>query len=254
MLNFAFGSAACTDMQGLHARHAAALVVLLSGAACTQEQQCYTASEDLPFAGLCPHSELECPPCPATRPVKCPTGGCEVNPRDCLPNVNIRGKCDAEECSGIEFCHIHVGLAYACWEWGHWTEHNATFSFEQLNPLACGHCLNTRSRYRCAACCGQQARARWRSTYSDAPAAERLGIGTREGALEGAAFLMQGTKWVCMIKAVAERLELANSAAGLAGPDRVEEAAADPPPPPPSVLNDLEAALAFPMPAEYSLS
>ena len=95
-----------------------------------------SSATDLPFSGVCPASELSCPMCPLETPVKCPSGLCAANVRECTPNVYIRGEtpgatlafhllqpfvvqlvgdCNATHCAGIEFCHLHASLRYACW-------------------------------------------------------------------------------------------------------------------------------------------
>lgn len=212
---------------------------------------CADAAADLPFGGVCPPSELECPPCPVTRPIKCPSGGCQADVRDCDANVRLRGRCSGgglpgggSTCEDVEWCHIRAGLPYACWEQGN-SEHVASLSFEPQpafeKPMACGHCLPTRSHYRCADCCSQHAVAGWAS--DTAAAAPYHG---------GPSAFMSGSRWVCLLRDVAAEMGLSNSAAGLAGtpsPPPVEV-----PPPPPSVLDDVAAALAFPMPPEYSLT
>jgi len=99
--------------------------------------------ESLAHGGACPASELTCPACPQGQ-FKCPSGGCVSNVRDCTANVYIRGappkrffkctlaaesaravrgrlpgECDANRCTGIEFCHLHEAFEYACWGTSH---------------------------------------------------------------------------------------------------------------------------------------
>ena len=130
---------------------------------------CADEAADLPFGGVCPPSELQCPGCINDAPIKCPSGLCEENVRNCLPNVNIRGKCSDTQCTGVEYCHMHPGMLYACWEAtprGVDSHHVATLELAQdTTPAnACGYCLATlRSHYTCANCCGSQAVVSWSS-------------------------------------------------------------------------------------------
>ena len=77
-------------------------------------QQCEVAL--LPFGGLCPPSELVCPPCPLETPIKCPGGGCVLDVRRCEPNVWLQGPCNATACTGVQQCHVLLHAPFACWE------------------------------------------------------------------------------------------------------------------------------------------
>ena len=158
----------------------------------------------LAHGGLCPPSELECPPCPSGT-YKCPTGGCEADIRQCLPNVNLRGECSGTKCINVDWCHLMGNVDYACWEAGDSSE-TASMRFSALNRDKCGYCTTVRSRYPCELCCGTDAEVTWSGTL------HRAGdVGRKEGGI-----FMEGSRWVCMLSTLAASLSLSNVAAGIA--------------------------------------
>lgn len=187
---------------------------------------CDAAASLLPFGGVCPASETVCPPCTAEAPVKCPSGGCKADIRQCTPNVVFRGDCDGGSCEGVEWCHLYPRRQHACWEAGS-SHANASVVFQALDPTACGHCLPTRSHYACHRCCGERATAQWSGTYS---APDRAGV-------RGGGLFMSGSRWVCMLAEVAEAFDLENS---------VVASLVRPPPPPDTSVGALP-----PLPAQY---
>ena len=176
-------------------------------------------ASELAHGGECPPSERECLPCPAGE-YKCPQGGCRANIRDCTPNVFIRGACDGATCNDIEWCHLYGRpLEYACWEIAG-SEANATMTFGSLERDKCGWCLGQSgvlSHYPCELCCGAHATAAWSGAYE-----------TADPGRQGGGLFMEGTRWACLLKEVAARYGLANSAANLEAP------VPPTPPPPPS--------------------
>lgn len=203
---------------------------------------CVQSAAALPFGGMCPGTELECPPCPWDAPVKCPSGGCAAHVRECHPNVFLRGNCDSTTCEGVNWCHILPRMHYACWEQAPST-HNATLTFSSLDDGRCGTCLPLISRYRCTACCGRDGVANWAGSYA-----------TTEPDRSGGGVFMHGSRWVCILIEVARQLQLDNPVADLVAP--VPPSPSPPPPPPPRqphVIPLEELALSFPMPDEYDL-
>ena len=201
---------------------------------------CVPRSIDLPFTGICPPSELTCPPCPDTAPYKCPSGGCQANVRDCKPNVVLHGPCNSTTCIESHWCHILPGFTYACWEISP-SDHNATLTFSALDEGRCSTCNPLISRYVCSSCCGTRGVAAWTGSY-ETNAPDRLGGGV----------FMHGSRWVCLLRDVAAGMTLANTAANLVlppPPPPPPAAAPSPPPPPPPEFD----AFTFPMPGEYSL-
>ena len=178
----------------------------------------FGGADALVHGGLCPASELECPDCAPKTPVRCPQGDCRASVRDCTPNVYIRGECGPATCGSVEFCHLHPGAPYACWQ-STPSEHNASMTFSRVEPNRCGHCTSLLSHYPCANCCGERADAAWSGSYASPIPAH-----------DGGAIFMEGTRWICMLTEVAARQELANSAAGLSGAPPQD---AGPPPSPP---------------------
>ena len=135
---------------------------------------CVPRSIDLPFTGICPPSELTCPPCPDTAPYKCPSGGCQANVRDCKPNVVLHGPCNSTTCIESHWCHILPGFTYACWEISP-SDHNATLTFSALDEGRCSTCNPLISRYVCSSCCGTRGVAAWTGSYeTDAIRRRRL--------------------------------------------------------------------------------
>ena len=206
---------------------------------------CVPRAADLPFAGVCPASELVCPACPPLTPVKCPSGGCAADVRSCAPNV-VLGHCNATICHSVHWCHILPQYTYACWEQAP-SEHNATLVFTALDEGRWGTCNRLISRYRCASCCGTLGLASWQGTHAtDAPGREGGGV------------FMSGARYVCLLRDVAKSMiaaapSLANTAASLRPPPLPPPPPSPPPPPlasPPPLYDEFT----FPMPAEYSLS
>lgn len=204
-------------------------------------EACTTRVQDLPFGGVCPPSELTCPPCPLSAPYKCPSGGCAADVSTCHPNVFLRGSCNATICEEVHWCHILPRMEYACWERSP-SEYTAALTFSSIDHGRCATCNHIISRYQCSDCCGLKGVARWSGTYeTDAP-----------GRAGGGVF-MEGGRWICLLRDVAAGMGLTNVAANLSPPQ--------PPPLPPSpsppaestALPPEEAAYSFPMPAEYSL-
>lgn len=206
-----------------------------------QGPQCTRTAATLPFGGVCPSTELVCPVCPQESPIKCPMGGCATDVRDCPPNVFFRGDCNASVCTEVHWCHVLVGLPYACWEQAPSAE-NATLSFVALDQGTCGICTHLISRYQCNSCCGTRAVARWSGSY-------QTGAPDRRG---GGVF-MDGSRWVCLLRDVAASFHLENAAAELFARPPPPPPTLPPSPPPPPPMLDLDA-LNFPMPAEYDLS
>ena len=206
----------------------------MAGAACVPR------AADLPFGGVCPATELTCPPCPRTSPVKCPSGGCADVPNQCTPNVLFRN-CNETVCREVQWCHVLPRMPYACWEQAP-SSQTAHIVFESIDEGRCGTCNHIVSRYHCSSCCGSRAVATWESTYRT-PAPDRLGGGV----------FMQGSRWVCMLRAVAAGLELGNAASGLEAPAPTLPPLPSPPPPSPPPPPAADAAYTFPMPAEYDL-
>ena len=131
-------------------------------------------AERLPFGGLCPSTELVCPPCPAATPIKCPSGGCVADVRRCRENVWLRGTCNHTTCEGVHFCHTHRRMTHVCWEvWP--STHNATLVFQDMGVATCGTCEHVWSRYPCAKCCGTRAVASWSGSHSTTAEARRGG-------------------------------------------------------------------------------
>ena len=83
---------------------------------------------------------------------------------ECTANVFVHGACDNSTCTGIEYCHLHAGTQYACWEV---TPSAATASmvFTQLRTNDCGYCTSLLSHYPCESCCGDRASASWSGSY-----------------------------------------------------------------------------------------
>ena len=185
--------------------HAAVVLLVLSICTVVDGNSCDVAR--LPFAGMCPPSELVCPACPLEAPVKCPTGGCVADVRTCPPNVWLRGTCNATTCDGVQWCHVLQHYSYVCWERAPST-HNATLTFTDMGHVACGVCTDVYTRYPCQDCCGGQAVGSWSSSYA-----------TDTPRLRGGGVFMEGGWWVCMLKEVAEVFGIANAAAGLEGRD-----------------------------------
>ena len=163
-----------------------------------------TGTGPIAHGGLCPAFELTCPPCPSGH-VKCPTGSCMPNVRECPGNVNVRGDCNGTNCDEVEWCHLHAERDYACWEVGP-SEEFASMRFEALKPDKCGYCSSVHSRYPCNDCCGVQAHASWSGSL------HRPGDASRR---EGGVF-MSGSRWVCLLREAAITLGLSNAAAGIA--------------------------------------
>ena len=204
---------------------------------------CVTRAADLPFGGVCPASELVCPACPPTAPVKCPSGGCSSDVRTCTPNVHLRGSCNATVCEEVHWCHILPHMTYACWEQAP-SKQNATMIFHALDEGRCGTCNRLLSKYTCAACCGTRGELRWRGSYE-----------TTRPMRNGGGVFMEGGRWVCILQGVAEipSMRLENDAADIRTPAPPPPPPPLPPPPPPSpppLLNEFN----FPMPDEYSLT
>ena len=203
---------------------------------------CVQSAAALPFGGVCPASELVCPACPWNTPVKCPSGGCAADVRDCHPNVLLRGACNSTTCEEAHWCHILPRMQYACWEQAPSTQ-TATMTFSSLDEGRCGTCLHLTSRYQCSSCCGVRGVTAWSGTYE-----------THMPDRDGGGVFMHGSRWVCLLVEVAAGLELGNVAAGLEAPDPPPPLASPPPPPPePPAISEEEAARAFPMPEAYSL-
>ena len=194
------------------------------------------SAASLRHGGVCPASELSCPACPAHTPIKCPQGLCTDDVRTCTPNVLIRGYCNSTHCDGVEHCHVHATLQYACWEQAP-SKANASFLFPAVEKSACGYCTNLLSHYPCSDCCGTRAAMQWNGTYrTDAPYRQGGGV------------WMEGSRWVCLLKDVALGFNLSNPAAGLIPPP----AASAPPPLTPATASFTAAT--YEMPAEYNLS
>ena len=217
----------------------ATVVAALAAFGMASSGSCVLRAADLPFGGVCPASELVCPACPPSAPVKCPSGGCASSVRECAPNV-VLGRCNATTCEDVHWCHILPIMPYACWEQAP-SDHNATLIFSALDVGRCNTCNHLISRYQCASCCGTRGVASWQGSYATT-------IPNRD---EGGVF-MQGGRWVCMLRDVAATLSLENEAANLIAPAPPPQPPSPPPPPaesPPPLFN----AFTFPMPDEYSL-
>jgi hypothetical protein len=203
------------------------------------------AHEELPFGGLCPREELVCPPCPEETPFKCPSGGCTRDIRTCEPNLWFKGTCNSTVCEGVQWCHAQLHRPYSCWEVYPSTA-NGTVRFVQLGPAGCSSCFLVRSRYPCGECCGSRGIAAWRSTHE-----------TNAPGRDGGAVFMQGSRWVCLLAAVAEQMNLLDaSPAVLTGVDTPDDAS-------PGVSGSAEpretaaptwTEYDFPMPVQFSLS
>ena len=142
--------------------------------------------------------------------------------------------------------HVLPRLAYACWEQAP-SKHTAALTFLALDPGRCGTCHHLVSRYVCSDCCGIRGVAEWSGTHATA-LPERQGGGV----------FMEGARWVCLLREVAQVMGLENSASGLR-PEYIEGPPLPRPPwipplspPPPSQLAAADA-YAFPMPNEYNL-
>ena len=120
----------------------------------------------LPFSGICPPTELECPPCPLGH-VKCPGGGCSVSIRLCEPNVWAHGPCNASTCERVEQCHLLLQTQLRCWEVAP-SEATATMLISDLGTPTCSRCQGILSRYVCDQCCSVGAIVSWNSSYAAA--------------------------------------------------------------------------------------
>ena len=164
---------------------------------------------------------------------------------ECTANVFVHGACDNSTCTGIEYCHLHAGTQYACWEV---TPSAATASmvFTQLRTNDCGYCTSLLSHYPCESCCGDRASASWSGSYI-----------TTEPDRKGGGVFMEGSWWVCLLMEVAAGFGLANAAAGLEEPlPPVVEPPSPPPPLPdwPALLAQDQAAAAELMPESWNES
>ena len=116
----------------------------------------HSSGQRFGLGGVCPPSELTCPPCPWDAPVKCPSGGCAAHARECPPNVWLRGHCNSTVCIEGHWCHVLPRMPYACWEQAPST-HTAMLTFTALDAGRCGTCHHLVSKYICAHCCGTRA-------------------------------------------------------------------------------------------------
>jgi len=191
----------CGMFMGRPPRHRRHCHILASLLAMTHTSRgtttCEIPTADLPFGGVCPPSELTCPPC-GPGLIKCPSGGCVADVRRCEANVWLQGMCNASVCEGVQWCHVLPGRLYTCWE--QWpSQQHATLVFSSVGEFTCSSCQQVRSHYPCSLCCGRRGVANWDGSRA-----------TSDHNRQGGGVFMSGSRWICLLRDVALAMSLSH--------------------------------------------